>query len=106
MVYRVPGIGYMAESLIAFVTLPRKFRDLNERLERLERARPVEPAETPDSVVATHIPAILNYVTSFAHTSRDLTRRFDELQRRVESASPPGGDGAPSTPRLRTATER
>src|SRR5262249_24853336 len=64
----IPLVGYALKCLVHIATLPRKLRTLNERLDKLEQ----------------HLPTILNYITSFAHTSRELMRKYADVDSRVE----------------------
>ncbi len=86
-VYGVPGVGNVARTLVTIATLPRKLRELSDRIDRLEQAG----RGVGDERIAVHVPAILNYVTSFAHTSRELTRKVQELEQAIaELEAAPG----------------
>jgi len=68
--YRIPLLGYPLKCLVHNATLPRRIRALNERLDKLEQV---------SRAVEEHLPTILNYITSFAHTSRELTRKYADF---------------------------
>jgi predicted SAM-dependent methyltransferase len=64
-------------------TFPQKHRAQNDRIGQLE-AKLAEPR--PEEALVPHIPAILNYVTSFSHTSAILERRNKELEASLDDA--------------------
>jgi predicted SAM-dependent methyltransferase len=62
-------------------TFPQKHRAQNARIDQLEAAL---AENEPDEKLADHIPTILNYVTSFAHTSSIIERKNRELQNSLD----------------------
>lgn len=67
--------------VVSVLSFPGMYRAQNERISRLEAAqRQIQPFEAD-------VPAILNFITSFAHTSHDLTRRDAELKSSFEGAT-------------------
>jgi hypothetical protein len=59
-------IGYATRLLVGILTLPRKIAVLEEQRRRTD-------------ALEQHMPAVLNYISSFGHSSRQMTRRMEEL---------------------------
>lgn len=64
---------------------PRRFKEQNERIFRLEEAQRESQANI--EAMKVHLPAVLNYITSFADTSRKLTRKNNEIEGTLENHS-------------------
>jgi hypothetical protein len=79
-ILRLPKTAYRC--IRAAPSFPRRYREQNDRIFRLEEAQ----RQSQDKLAAfeVHLPAILNYITSFNHTSRELTRANQELKASME----------------------
>jgi len=111
--YSLRGVGYPIELFVDLVTLPLKFRaqekrfgEVQESMDTLRTATsgfvtpsgyPNQPEASAAGGLGVHLPAILNHLTSFAHTSRELTRKQGELQQslaELKALQATGGDAA------------
>lgn len=78
-VLKIPRKGYrFARSFAAF---PGNYRHQNHRIFLLEES--LRTTYRQVEILSAHHPAILNYVSSFAHTSRELTRNNKDLHKYV-----------------------
>lgn len=75
-IINIPRTGFRyAVNLFSF---PRKFRHQNHRISMLEdRIGELD-------ILTSHLPTILNYITSFSYTSRELTRHNQEVHRLLD----------------------
>lgn len=78
---RAPRTGYRYTRAAA--TFPRRYRAQNDRIGRLEESQSANQI----NALTAHIPVMLGYITSFSHTSRQLVRNYNELQKSADEAN-------------------
>ena len=78
-----PGRSLMAtRKLLSF---PSKYRHQNHRIWVLEEENRNNRQQL--QALSVHLPAVLNYISSFSHASRELTRANKALEKSIEDVS-------------------
>jgi predicted SAM-dependent methyltransferase len=87
ILYGIPVLGRLAEYLVVLATIAKKLRIQNERIERLESANSILIARIEKLEQGIDYPAMMNFIASFASTSRELARSIETVGNRVDALS-------------------